>query len=350
MRERRERVHGPYKQGRRWRVIIVGAGGEDQRELLTFATEEEARQAVTLAQNKTASRTVSAAVAAYTEAQAKRVDEGELRASTVERDGYHLRSILKLRERGGIDLRQLTPAYAVRLYDERVGAVDTHRNGLAVVKAFGAWCVMRGWLRANPFSGIKGRGRRKRGKPQFRIAEAQTFALKCLDLAPHDAGAVLSLAYLILGTRAGEIVHRQVRDLDDGGRLLWIPDSKTEAGRRRLEVPDVLVPHLVRIASGRPASARLFAHTATRKRATDWAREQVTRLCRLAGVPRITPQGLRGTNSTLATEAGAASHLVAAQLGHASTAITEGGAYIDTQRAGAAKRRTALRVLAGGLR
>jgi hypothetical protein len=31
--------------------------------------------------------------------------------------------------------------------------------------------------------------------------------------------------------RATEIVSRVVRDLDDEGRLLWIPDSKTEAGQ-----------------------------------------------------------------------------------------------------------------------
>ena len=68
----------------------------------------------------------------------------------------------------------------------------------------------------------------------------------CLELAPRDDGAILALAYLLLGARAGEVVLRQVRDVDDGGRPLWIPDSKTEAGRRHLEVPDVLVPHLIR--------------------------------------------------------------------------------------------------------
>jgi hypothetical protein len=130
------------------------------------------------------------------------------------------------------------------------------------------------------------------------------------------------------------------------------PTNKDAAGASssselEARTSDVLAPHLIRLASGRPARAPLFARAAKRERATDWAREQVWRLCKLAGIPRVTPQGLRGTHSTLATEAGATSHLVAAQLGHAST---EGGAYIDTQRAGAAKRRTALRVLAGGLR
>ena len=137
--------------------------------------------------------------------------------------------------------------------------------------------------------------------------------------------------------------------MDDGGRLLWIPDSKTEAGRRQLEAPDVLVPHLVRLAARRLPAAPLFAHAATRKRAQDWARELVTRICKLAGVPRVTPHGLRGTAATIAREAGATSQLVAATLGHASPAITE-AAYIDRGRAEVAQRRTALRVLAGGRR
>jgi len=130
---------------------------------------------------------------------------------------------------------------AARLYNECFGAVDTHRNGLSVAKAFDAWCVAQGWLQANPFAAIKGRGRRKRGKPQLRIEEARIFMTCCPELAPRDDGTILALAYLLLGARAGEVVLRQVRDVDDGDRLLWIPDSKTEAGRRQLEVPNVPV-------------------------------------------------------------------------------------------------------------
>ena len=49
---------------------------------------------------------------------------------------------------------------------------------------------------------------------------------------------------LLMGMRASEMVSRVVRDLDDEGRLLWIPDSKTEAGRRKLQVPELLQPYL----------------------------------------------------------------------------------------------------------
>ena len=42
-----------------------------------------------------------------------------------------------------------------------------------------------------------------------------------------------------------------VRDLDDDGKLLWIPDSKTEAGRRTLQVPELLRPMLKALAEGK---------------------------------------------------------------------------------------------------
>jgi hypothetical protein len=47
--------------------------------------------------------------------------------------------------------------------------------------------------------------------------------------------------------------------------------------------------------------------------------------------------------------AGVAARLVADMLGHASPAITEGGSYIDRDRAAAAERGTALRMLADRL-
>jgi integrase len=125
-----------------------------------------------------------------------------------------------------------------------------------------------------------------------------------------------------------------------------IQDSKTAAGKRQLKVPEVLVPHLLRLATGRAQNTYLFSHAQHRARAQDWAREQVEQMCKLAAVPRVTPHGLRGTIVTIAREASATSQLVTATLGHASPAITE-AAYIDcepaasAERASRARRRTA---------
>jgi integrase/recombinase XerC len=346
--ERRETVNGPYERKNRWRLVITAANNRRCTE--SFESEAAALERKASYQREIEQRTIAAAVEAYLATEERRMNEGELRPSTLERVRYHLRSTLRLETQGHHDLRKLTPAYAEQLYDARHGAVDTHRNGLSVAKSFGAWCVKHGWLRENPFVGVKGRGRRKRGKPQLRIDEARVFQQTCLELAPRDDGAVLSLAYLLLGARAGEVVLRQVRDVDDRGRLLWIPDSKTEAGRRQVGVPAQLASHLERLAHGRVPAAALFAHASTRARAQDWAREQVARLCKLAKVPRVTPQGLRGTLATMGREVGNTSQQVADLLGHASPAITEGGSYIDRDRAGAADRRAALRVLDGGRR
>lgn len=347
MRDFKERVHGPYRRGNKWRIIVVTS--PDDRCVESFESEREATARIASFERDIAARTIGASVEAYLAAQERRVTEGEIRPSTIERDRYHLRSMLKLSENSDLELRRLTPTFGERLYEARTGAVDTHRNGLNVVRAFGAWCVKQGWLRANPFESVKGRGRRKRGKPQLRIEEARVFQATCLSLAPRDDGAVLGLTYLLLGARAGEVVLRQVRDVDDGGRLFWIPDSKTEAGRRQLAVPAQLVPHLARLTRERRPTAPLFAHAATRGRAQDWAREQITRLCKLAGVPRVTPQGLRGTLATMGREVGNTSQQVADMLGHASPVITE-RAYIDGGRAEAAGRRAGWRTLEGAQR
>jgi integrase len=75
-----------------------------------------------------------------------------------------------------------------------------------------------------------------------------------------EAGAVAALLALVMGMRANEIVSRVVRDLDDDGKLLWIPDSKTEAGRRTLQVPELLRPLLKALAEGKSPEAKLFGH------------------------------------------------------------------------------------------
>jgi integrase len=49
----------------------------------------------------------------------------------------------------------------------------------------------------------------------------------------------------------------------------------------------------------------------------------VERVCKLAGIPRVTPHGLRGTHSSIAVEAGQTPVAVAAALGHTSPAITK---------------------------
>ena len=157
--------------------------------------------------------------------------------------GYRLHGLLRDGERDRL-LTSLTPAVARQLYERRVAdgvKPDTHRGELAVARQFAAWCVERGWIPADPFAKVKpvGRKRAGRGKPQLRVDEGRVlldFLLaRCAGGATPEPVAVL--AALLLGPRAPEFVEREVRDLDDNGRLLWIPDSKSDSGRRVLEIP-----------------------------------------------------------------------------------------------------------------
>ena len=196
---------------------------------------------------------------------------------------------------------------------------------------------------ANPLEGVEGVGKRKHGKMQLRVDEARRWMAKAAELADRgDAGAVAAMMALVMGMRANEIISRVVRDLDDEGRLLWIPDSKTEAGRRTLQMPELLRPLLKGLAEGKSAEAMLFGH-----HWRDWVRKWVKRICEAAGVPMVTAHGMRGLHSTLAVENGVSADVVAASLGHESSTTTM-QSYVKPEAVAGAQQRRMMNVLKGG--
>jgi integrase len=248
-------------------------------------------------------------------------------------------------DRATAPLRSLSPADCKLRYTalQERSAVDTHRNTLAEVKTFLGWCVREGYLARHPAIGLEGEGKRRRGKPQLRVDEARRWQACALELATGGtAGAVAAMMSLLMAMRAEEIVSRTARDLDDDSRLLWIPDSKTEAGRRTLEVPAVLQPLLRRLAADKAPGARIFGH-----HWRDWPREWVQKICDLAGVPRVCAHSMRGLHATLAEEAGVTAHVVAASLGHESSSTTHAH-YTSPSAVSRAQQRRALQVLGKG--
>jgi integrase len=147
---------------------------------------------------------------------------------------------------------------------------------------------------------------------------------------------------LLMDLRASEIVRRYARDVDDDGRLLWIPSSKTKAGRRTVEIPEVIRPYLLKLAEGKKPEALVFGH-----HTRNWPRHWTKRICRLAGIPEVTVHGLRGTHASLATEHGATGHVVAAALGHSSPSVSF-RSYTREEAAQVGRQRRALTVLTGG--
>jgi integrase len=340
-----DRVLGPYRDaGRdRWRLILADAEGG--RRTLYYPTEAAARAAARRLSAELAdltARTVGDAVDAYGEHLA-----GEVKPVTRAQNLYRLGRFLAGAE--GLELRRLTTEKCAELYAalRSTGlAVDSHRAMLGAVRTWLRWCVGQGWIASNPAEGVRGQGRRRRGKTQLRIDEARRWRDVALALAPREPGALAALLTLYLSMRASEITGLRVRDVDDGGRVIWIAESKTEAGRRCIEVPEqpaTLRALLVALAGDRPGDALLFG-----RHWRDWPREWVQRICELAGVPRVTAHGMRGLGATLAVAAGLAPELVAASLGHEDPAVTLAH-YAQAGAVETSRRRAALTVLEGGL-
>jgi integrase len=256
-------------------------------------------------------------------------------------------------EDDGGALSTLSSKTVAAMYDTLAGvlAVDTHRNVLAETKSFLKWCVGRRWLRENPLDGVQGKGRRKHGKPQLRIDEARKWDATAMAMAETEPGAVAALAALYMGLRASELVERQVRDVDDGCSVLWIPETKTEAGRRRVRIPEQLRVHFQRMVEGKDPEAWLFIGRYHKKRNCHryrkWVANWTARICVAAKVPKVCAHSLRGLHGTLAEEEGATGAVVARALGHESETTTH-ESYVTREGQAAAKQRRTLGILKGG--
>lgn len=327
------RAHGPYPHGRRFRVVTVAADGSRGRR--TFETEREALEYIDEFTARTTGRTVAQAVDEYLVDRARTIKE---RSLTTLR--YRLRGILRTTEH---DRRvgSLSPATGRQLLARRGSEVstDTLVGELVAAQGWSAWCLKRGWLRRDPFVGLEVEGQRARGKAQLRIDEARRFVAVALD--EGDRRGIAAAMAILMGLRASEISDRVCRDVDDGGRVLWIERAKTRKGDRHLEVPEVLRPALLALTAGRPGDARLFG-------AVDrhWVGYHVRRLCKVAGVPVVCPHGLRGTQSSIAVQAMPVEH-VAAALGQTGPAVTRRH-YLAGGAEERGRGRAALRVLQGG--
>jgi len=198
----------------------------------------------------------------------------------------------------------------------------THHGRLGLARRLYEFAIKHEMCRTNPFAQVTPIGRKRVGKPQLRIDEARRFEAKALELAQAgDAAALGALLMLHLGLRQGEVAARVARDVDDEGRVLWVPSGKTKNARRRLKVPELLRPLLLKLTETTPPGALLF-YKGERVPPTNYFWAQVRRLCQLAEVPTVCPHSLRGLHATLALEGGATSDAVARALGHGSFAMT----------------------------
>ncbi|MFO0580342.1 MAG: site-specific integrase [Polyangia bacterium] len=328
------RIEGPYQHGSGWRCRLVLAG----RRMWcrpSAPSPEAARQIAEGAARAAAQHggmTVREAGDAYL-LHLRASGARELTLSYRDRDiRQFFGDVL------GEPLARLTPARCAALYEQlrtsprertgRIARVATQHTYLKESRRFLAFCVEEKWIKANPLDEIRAVGRKNKGKGQLRIDEARRFYAVCLEHARKgDAGAAAALVGLLMAFRPGEIDSRTVRDLDDGGAILWVDDTedfdrKTESSRRPVQVPQVLRPILRELARDKVGAALLWPARDGRRHRHGWVNRQVERMCREADVPRVCAHSLRGLQATTALHAGATPELVASVLGHESTEMT----------------------------
>ena len=335
----RGRVHGPYQERAGWRVVAITHEGARTSSLCETEAEAQ-RLAVDLrAELDAKDIAVVAAIDEYIAAQQVRPTK-PIKPQSAATLGFRLRAMFA----AGYDMMvgDLSPRWCQDAYDDLRAkprqANDTHRNTLAASKAFLAWCMDRGYAARNPMAGVTGVGDRNVGKAQLTTDESRDLLPLAVKMAKRgDRGALATATVLLAALRAGECAAIVARDVDDGGRILIVPKAKTAAGVRRLEIPQWL-GKLLRGAAD--ASGRVFPGD------RHWVRYHVQRLCRLAGVTKVTAHGLRGTHATIATTAGASSAVVAASLGHTNVRITQRH-YTKADATDAARSRRAQAALRG---
>lgn len=329
--KRGDRVLGPYFRRGRWRIVVVVGGA---REDCSFATKGEAEEAV-VAQRRELERAATAPVDDAIQAYEDYLTDKGNKPRSVE---VTARSLRRFFGRGAPEfddltwpISALTPEIGQQLYDElraRGYSADTHHRTLAEAKTFVRWCRDRGMVKRNHLKKVAVVGKKRKGKPQLRIEEARNWYEAALRMARDGKeGAVAALMALDLGMRCSEITSRVVRDLDDEGKLLWIPFAKTDAGRRTLEVSADLRPLLRRSARGKSPEMYLLGD-GVQPHSREWVRRWVWAICDAAKVPRVSAHSMRGLHATLAVRAGATSHEVVRALGHESFAVTRGN-YIQ---------------------
>jgi integrase len=340
-------IYGPYPHhgGFRCQIIVNG----DRSWMPGAATEDRAYKiAQSFADQITAAAPLSVGEAIELYAQHLK-ERGNKPASY---EGTPLRLRCFFAKALNTPLRSLNPARCAALYREvatkpspRSGKMlspTTHHAYLADARSLCRWAVKVGHIRKSPLDDVQSIGRKRRGKPQLRIDEARRWLARAHELAGQgEAGAVAAMMTLLMGLRAGEVISRVVRDLDDGGRLLWIPDAKTEAGRRTVKVPAELQPYLRALTRDKLPLALLFG-----QHWRDWPRLWVERICKDAAVPRVCAHSMRGLHATLAIQAGASPDIVARSLGHESAAMTL-GAYAAPGSAEAASAERVQALLSG---
>lgn len=319
------RVWGPYQEGPSSFRLKVAENGVQRS--IKFRTQEEAERVKDELHRKytaTNRKTVAEALPEWVEETTPNVKPRTI--------ANYTKMLARLPQ--SLAMAQLAEEEANKLYHQQIERVSLHTGRkvstatqhlfLWVVRHFWIWAINKGYAKVNPWMKVRRVGKANVGKPQLRIDEARK--LEAVAMQRADAGDVPALGVLLmlyLGLRQGEVAARVARDIDDDGRVLWVPSGKTKNARRRLKIPDQIRPLVLARIEGTQSGKLIFYPNDHKRFHHEYYKTQLARLCKLAGVPVVCPHSLRGMHATLALEGGATGDAVAKALGHGSFEMTK---------------------------
>jgi integrase len=330
----------PYQHFKKWRVWFRGLDGKKVHR--TFENEPAALAFIEKAKTELlvgGGHPIGDLIAEYIKHRTP-----SLKLSSIQTLDFRLRALADKRNAVPIEMFPWMKAWREKVAEQ---STDSQYGIRGAAKGFIAFCMKAGLLRKDPLAEVEILGRKKRGKAQLHIDEARRF----VDLAlqyPDDPLAIASAAMVFTGLRPGEVMNLRVRDYDAGGTILWVVRSKTEAGRRGVEVTEVFRPYLANLVRNRGSMDYLFAVDPQRKRSSkdeykqrrDALLRRTRSLCEEGKLPVVCSHSMRGLHSTLATGVGTTGDAVAKAMGHASVAVGQRH-YIDQNvRENATLRRT----------
>jgi integrase len=197
--------------------------------------------------------------------------------------------------------------------------------------------VMLGLIPENPMLRVPRPGHRPKKRDYWTQEQAKQFL--AVALAPKMYGPRGLFALLLLtGLRISEALGLEWRDVDLGRRRVEIrralvytkdcryveEETKTRSSRRVISLTDTATEVLRRRRATTSGQHRVFTGRYGNTPEPSNLRRDLGRACKAAGVPYVSPHGLRHVHAMLALEATGDVYAVQRRLGHSDVATTVG--------------------------
>jgi integrase len=260
--------------------------------------------------------------------------EGVRRPKTIQTYELALRPVVE--RVGAVKLNKLTPIVLARVFAEmrKIGLGSRRiQQSHTVLGTCLRQAVQLGVIPYSPLYRIEKPKHQYREKRYWNMDEARQFLDACLMPGHHYGPLFLFMAGT--GLRRSEALGLRWQDIDLSGKTVTInralvfvgeratvQPTKSRAGARSLSIPDVAARALQALPRPFDAEQAVFTSSAGTPPSPTNLRYALWRVCDRAGVPRLSPHGLRHMHGSMLLTVGVDLASVSKRLGHARVSTT----------------------------